>query len=1138
MKKRFRKVVSTALIVSMLAGVIGSTATAAAETTGSGTKEDPIVSVETTTVTEGSNTVTTTTTVSEWKEPTDSDTTSETQTTITGEEKKVETTVTDNRGNKLSDSTDVNGKETTETTTTSQSSTTERDQELKDLENDPTETPATTTIEPTDTPQSSSKTETGETKEGAWVEGATSTTPSSIDLAETTTEKVDTSSLSGSLSDSLTDGKVTLTMTPGKTAQAGVSVSASDILTSNLPEDVKKILEAGNPVTRTIEKNGEVIGTETITAVQKDGKIVSYTVTTNTKETTETRGEEKSDTALTYENSASVAPTKNDGADYVDGEEELVNSYDDGNGNTTKVVEKTVQRKDEAGNISYDIVRTTTTVTTTETEVSTPDGKTTTEEGKLEYITEATPTFEPSIDVETGITTTYEVEDTYNAEGVRTGYQVTAISTDATGKELYRNVKTVAWTTKTTTTTVETPTSSKNVTVTEVVKVETKNVSAEEKTQEFTTTTTKDVTTETIELSQEDVYEVVEGDDGIYIIYKGQMYQVLAGATNGDVSNLKPLKVTDTAKQDSKNTDFDTKNDLRVTDFKPYKKADDADYEFYYVENALQSRIMVRTTVGNKSVTIFTLQDEKGNKQYAYCADLATSDLEGAGYDIVNVEDANYYSDDAAAHIKAIAQNGYWGTGSSTGSLSAVKAMLLEASKAGLTDLTATEINSLTKGAAMTATQAALWHYASKGATTNNSIVAENYNKDGRRVEAGDSLTSTTQGTQQQRLIQEMYKVLINKTLESDSSTKLITENNFATSTTIEITNKNENITTNTTNYDANLSFTLKMQPSMINGNDLVVTVMDANKVVVATKKLSGRESGGEYATLSTDADGNAVYTIEGLQIDSGVELTLTLEGTQTMTKGVYLYQGKGYNGANLQESQTLVGFAEGTRKIELYTTVKFTVEESASTEATIQKTTSGTQTTTTETRTDTKTDTRTDVTTTTTTTDLGGSETTTTTTTNKVYGDVTVTEDTVKTETTINEWESHDSNTYTVPSVPTGVTPSNPTTETTTPETTTPETTTPSDTTTVVDIDEEDVPLASVEDVTGDEEDATEDAVLVDVEDPAVPLADAQAAMGDSSVPKTGDTSYLWMVLSLLSLMGLAAITFFGKKQNDKLNG
>ena len=51
-----------------------------------------------------------------------------------------------------------------------------------------------------------------------------------------------------------------------------------------------------------------------------------------------------------------------------------------------------------------------------------------------------------------------------------------------------------------------------------------------------------------------------------------------------------------------------------------------------------------------------------------------------------NVEDAAYYDSEAAAHIRAIAQKGYWGTDQGAGSLDAVKQMLVDAYNDGKID--------------------------------------------------------------------------------------------------------------------------------------------------------------------------------------------------------------------------------------------------------------------------------------------------------------------------------------------------------------------------------------------------------------------------------------------------------------------
>lgn len=59
----------------------------------------------------------------------------------------------------------------------------------------------------------------------------------------------------------------------------------------------------------------------------------------------------------------------------------------------------------------------------------------------------------------------------------------------------------------------------------------------------------------------------------------------------------------------------------------------------------------------------FMLMDnETGEMATVYCADQTTTAVDGIYYYIENLEDASYYTDEQAAMIRTIAQNGYWGT--------------------------------------------------------------------------------------------------------------------------------------------------------------------------------------------------------------------------------------------------------------------------------------------------------------------------------------------------------------------------------------------------------------------------------------------------------------------------------------------
>ncbi|MBQ2880052.1 MAG: Cys-Gln thioester bond-forming surface protein, partial [Anaerotignum sp.] len=133
--------------------------------------------------------------------------------------------------------------------------------------------------------------------------------------------------------------------------------------------------------------------------------------------------------------------------------------------------------------------------------------------------------------------------------------------------------------------------------------------------------------------------------------------------------------------------------------------------------------------------TIFALwEKEKALLQFeapnniipAYCVDVNTGTIRGAWYELMNVEDAGYYSTERTEEngyisdsdrIKAIALHGYWGTAEGeTGSLTAMKEFLQgrldEATEKGETlCFTQADIDGLTHGCALSVTQHSLWRF-------------------------------------------------------------------------------------------------------------------------------------------------------------------------------------------------------------------------------------------------------------------------------------------------------------------------------------------------------------------------------------------------------------------------------------------
>ena len=109
------------------------------------------------------------------------------------------------------------------------------------------------------------------------------------------------------------------------------------------------------------------------------------------------------------------------------------------------------------------------------------------------------------------------------------------------------------------------------------------------------------------------------------------------------------------------------------------------------------------------TIQTLVLSDAKGNLSTAYCVDQTTKTEKGFSYIMKNMEDETYYDNDNAPMIRSIAWNGYWATSSGLGSLSYVKQKLLASGQ-----FTQEEVDALTDGIAMTATQYAIWTFSNK----------------------------------------------------------------------------------------------------------------------------------------------------------------------------------------------------------------------------------------------------------------------------------------------------------------------------------------------------------------------------------------------------------------------------------------
>lgn len=844
---------------------------------------------------------------------------------------------------------------------------------------------------------------------------------------------------------------ITVNLTPGSSATGTAEVDRQ-ALAEQLPRPDEEDCDIVDATT------GEVIGHRTATVediVDGDGSVVGFTSTVM-EETTET-------TVLPDGESSAEPPAMPQPQEPVT----------DADGVTTQVDVEPIYDGD--GNLSG--YKTTTTKTRTS------------EAAVTEAVLPDKPAEGETVNGETGETKVVKVTELYDETGALAGYEVTTAITDSEG-----NVRTEVETLRGT---------RASTTLTEVTDVTVTTVTFTRFTGSAVTTTTRTTTTESKRIEATDRTVTVE------------MGNVSAGAEDG-IIETDGVKA-DVAEPEVGKTDPET--DLYHRADKDGVKFDPDGYDFQWLgEYGLESAVRVDAVKTDEDGTAtssdkwqahqFVLVDKDGNEHYVYCADFAVSPQAGFRYGMENVEDAGYYDSEAAAHIRAIAQNGYWGTAGGAGSLDAVKKMMVDAYHNG-------EINKddydglatawgfdtyLTDGMALAATQAALWTFGNSGSLM---------------IDRDDPFTSYYQAmpgsnwreldSRERALTKALYDYLIAQTQAPDDRNTLINENNFAASASLTVGQQDAD----SGRYEADLSFTLAVMPDMESDDLLVHVVVDGE--IVETRRLAGDDTGTQYGYVQRNGDGS--YTLSGLRLADGVNIDLRLTGTQNIGEGVYLFTseissgptGFDENGEPVFSSQTFVGIESGRQAVDLSVSLNFTVREATTAVVTEKDSVSERKTDTTETsRIDTS-----------------------TTTEGRVETAVTVT----AVEKNDREWNITWEKEYTYPD-PEPETPDTPDGPDT-PET--PDT--PDKPETPVEPDKPETPNVPHTPDTPPEEPPVED-----IPEPDVPKQDVPADTPDvplDDVPKTGDDSGLWYVLMAVSLIGLAVmgcqeIRDRKKKMND----
>ncbi|MBR2223492.1 MAG: Cys-Gln thioester bond-forming surface protein, partial [Christensenellaceae bacterium] len=344
------------------------------------------------------------------------------------------------------------------------------------------------------------------------------------------------------------------------------------------------------------------------------------------------------------------------------------------------------------------------------------------------------------------------------------------------------------------------------------------------------------------------------------------------------------------------------------------------------------------------NVTHYIMIDaETGELITTYCADATTQTEDGFSYTFENVEDADYYSEEQAAMIRSIAKKGFWGTKDDPatsekelGSLEAMRDMMRDAKdEDGNAIFTAKEIEDLTEGIAMSATQFAIWTFSNKMndlAYVNAQYIqkdadnnAKGYHYTHLKNVPEDKLSSVD-------TIFKLYQYLINLAPtpieKKTTSNTVLNADNFVGDMSLTVLGKAKDHANNKdddkTNdaYNTKISFALVVAPSGNEEDDLVVSIVAPDGTVLAKGRIAGALKDGEIQ-LTKDANNN--YTFENIVLTENQKtFKLNLAGIQNLEKGIYLYTSEVREGTS---SQTMVGVAEGNRSVNVTMELEFSLD-------------------------------------------------------------------------------------------------------------------------------------------------------------------------------------------------------------------
>lgn len=600
-----------------------------------------------------------------------------------------------------------------------------------------------------------------------------------------------------------------------------------------------------------------------------------------------------------------------------------------------------------------------------------------------------------------GLTTTVTVEKIME-KGKHVGYTTITTVTDASGKQVSQYQESIYRTEHSTTKhTEETPnTETKTPTSQIITRTVVKKVMGLQQDQEFTQTSTGTASNVHYQDVTQDLYQLVETDNGMYFLYKGTLYAVLDSSEEPTVSVIDTGTLTKEYASGSDENDLRQEGNMEISQEHVHvidsRYTDETEYDsdittkndqWAYVGSGMYSDFTVKEANNGPghATRMFKIAQKKENGEieyrYVYCAELGEGLTNGGNYGQHNYKDsAKGWYEAAASNIeelRSVALNGYWGTESGIGSIEAVKDLMkrnLEWINQGRNDddkLTANDIDALTPGMAIAATQVAIWNYANdktdqafdsnfvylddglmadyiewkelsngdylgSGPFVLNDIINGNSQLDEEflQSEGKEGYTVLEEVKSTVKTIVALRDLLIDLAEDDTGKGKAqqitassITQAGFILHDKVSgdagaaVANANA---ANAQKYNTDVVFKLDVSTSSLNG-DLVVKVVVDGKTV-GGGRLAGDDSSGLFQNFGYGKiypDENGVYTIHDVELAEGVKVDLKLEGTQHLDDGVYVFENNTEN-----NHQDFIGLSKLEKGVDIAITMRFDVVE------------------------------------------------------------------------------------------------------------------------------------------------------------------------------------------------------------------